>query len=229
VIRLAAFDTSTRWCAAALLESSAGEAPRVVAQTALLVTDSQAARLMHLFDRLVSDAGWSRGGIDAFAATRGPGSFTGIRVGLGTVRGLALASGRPALGVGTLVSMAEALGPAEGDRVPLLDAGRGEVFGARFDARSVPPVERLAPWIGPPEHALDPAAGTAILFGPGAETHATRLREAGYEGTPLPAQLPVAAAAGRLALLRLAAGAVDGEGLSPVYLQPPDAVRKLGS
>ena len=230
MIRLVAFDTSTRWCGVALLEGqAAGEAPRVVAETGRLVSGSQAGEIMQLLDELVSEAGWSRTAIDAYAATHGPGSFTGVRVGLGTVRGLALASGRPAFGVGTLVSMAEAIGPVGLDRVPLLDAGRGEVFGARFDPRVSPPVEKIAPWIGAPESSLEPAGGAAVLFGPGAQLHAARLREAGYDGPFPAAPLPVAAGAGRLALLRLAAAAPDGEGLAPVYLRPTDAERKLRS
>jgi tRNA A37 threonylcarbamoyladenosine modification protein TsaB len=119
--------------------------------------------------------------------------------------------------------MAEAFGPAGGDRVPLVDAGRGEVFGARYDAAGSPPVERIAPWLGPPERAFEGGPGRPVLFGPGAEAHRERLAAAGWDG-PLPrAPTSVAAGAGRLALALLAGGARSGEAMSPLYLRPPDA------
>jgi tRNA A37 threonylcarbamoyladenosine modification protein TsaB len=119
--------------------------------------------------------------------------------------------------------MAEAFGPAAAERAPLLPAGRGEVYGARYDAASSPPREILAPWLGPPEHALRGGRGEPAIFGPGANDAAEALRAAGWRGPAMRAPTSVAAAAGRLALFRLAAGAEDGEGLSPLYLRPPDA------
>ncbi len=223
-MRLVAIDTSTWWGALALVEGGgACPAARTVAEAGLLVGDSHAAHLLPILERLLAEAGWPVESVDAFAATRGPGSFTGIRVGLGTVRGLGLASGRPCLGIGTLRAMAEAFGPAESDRVPLLPAGRGEVFGARYDPASSPPVERAAPWLGPPARALEREPGVAepVVFGTGAD--AAALAAAGLRGTVRRSPTSVAAAAGRLALSRLAGGARDGDGLSPCYLRPPDA------
>ena len=225
--RLVALDTSTWWGGVALVEGAGPPSEaKTVAEAGLLVSDSHAVHVLPLLDRLLAEAGWAASSVDAFAATRGPGSFTGIRVGLGTVRGLGLAGGRPALGVSTLEAMAEGYGPAEADRVPLLPAGRGEVFGARYDSVSSPPVERIAPWLGPPSKALDGGApGTApVVFGAGADAEA--LAAAGFRGVVRRAPASVAAAAGRIALFRLAAGAEDGDGLVPVYLRPPDAELK---
>src|SRR4029434_7644068 len=106
---------------------------RVVAEIGLWVEDSHASRILPLVEAVLALASWPRTSLDAYAAVRGPGSFTGLRVALGVMRGLALATARPCLGVGTLDAMADAHGPAAVDRVPLLDAGRGEVYGARFD------------------------------------------------------------------------------------------------
>ena len=83
-------------------------------------------------------SGWSRSEIDAYAAVRGPGSFTGIRVGLGTIGGLALAADRPCFGIGTLPSLAEAHGPDALERVrrtlrPLVTGRLLVLFGAGGD------------------------------------------------------------------------------------------------
>ena len=220
--RLVALETSTWWGGVALLEAS-GSDPAVVAEAGLRAGSSHAFHLLALLASLMNESGWARTSVDAYAATRGPGSFTGLRVGLGTVRGLSLGSDRPCIGVGTLDAMTEALGPAESDRVPLLDAGRGEVYGARFDATGSPPVTLTAPWLGPPERAVE---GDAVLFGPGARAYRDRLASAGWTGVPRSTPTSVAAAAGRLALGDLAAGAVSGAGMSPVYLRPPDAELK---
>jgi tRNA threonylcarbamoyladenosine biosynthesis protein TsaB len=227
VTRLVALDTSTWWGGVALVEGADRPSEtRTVAEAGLLVSDSHAVHLLPLLERLLAEAGWAALSVDAYAATRGPGSFTGIRVGLGTVRGLGLAGGRPTLGVSTLEAMAEAYGPAEADRVPLLPAGRGEVFGARYDPGSSPPVERIAPWLGPLSRALEGGApGTApVVFGAGADPET--LAASGFRGVVRRAPASVAAAAGRIALVRLAAGAPDGDGLAPAYLRPPDAELK---
>ena len=192
-----------------------------VAEAGIRVADTHTAHQLELLEQLLARAGWSRTTVDAYAAARGPGSFTGIRVGLATARGLGLAAGRPCLGITTLLAMAEAFGPAEAPRVPLLDAGRGEVYGARYDAVSSPPVEQQPPWVGPPERVADGAAERVVMFGPGAVAAA---RSATGRVGRSPSS--VAAGVGRLALLRFEAGAPDGEGLSPLYLRPADAELK---
>lgn len=220
--RVVALDTSTWWGSVALVEGGDAPGRRVsVAEAGLRVTESHAVHVLALLDVLLREADWSLGRVDAFAATRGPGSFTGIRVGLGTIRGLGIASGRPCIGIGTLEALAEALGPADAERVPLIPAGRGEVYGARYDPGSTPPVEIVPPWLGEPRRVFDGGRGVPVVFGPGAD--AETLREAGRGAILRDAPPSIAAATGRLALLRLGAGALDGEGMSPVYLRPPDA------
>lgn len=220
--RIAAFDTATRWGSVALLEGAADTEPLVVAEAGILARDSLASHVLSLLDRLLAEAAWSRSSVDAWVVTRGPGSFTGLRVGLGTVRGLALASGQPALGVGTLEAMAEALGAAESDRVPLLDAGRGEVYGARYDPASSPPRELEPPWLGPPERAAA-SPGGAVLFGPGAEEHAGRLLARGTRIRLCRSPRAVASGAGAIGWHRLRGGAPSEDGMTPLYLRPSDA------
>lgn len=229
MIRAVAMDASTWWGGVALVESLDGATERrTVAEAGLLVTDSHSVHLLRLLDFLLAETSWPKSSLDVFAATRGPGSFTGLRVGLGTVRGLGLASGRPCLGVGTLEAMAEALGPSERDRAPLLDAARGEVYGARYDPSTSPPREAVAPWIGPPERALAGSEVAPVLFGSGAELHRDRLRAAGFDGPLAATPGSVAAAAGWIATVRLRAGVPDEDGLSPLYLRPPDAQARAG-
>lgn len=224
-MRLLAIDASTFWGGAALIEVHEG-GPRLVAEIGVYVEDSHAARLLPLIEGLLATAAWPRTSLDAYAAVRGPGSFTGIRVALGLVRGFALAAARPCVGVGTLQAMAEAFGPAAVDRVPLLDAGRGEVYGARFDSSGSPPGDLRPIWVGDPTLALESGVDV-VVFGNGARVHEARLRDAGYAGPLGRAPTSVAAAAGRIALARLLAGAVVPSELTPLYVRPADAEARL--
>jgi len=224
-MRLLALDASTWWGGAAVLEVHEG-APRLVAEMGLHIESSHAARLLPMVEALLAAAGWPKGSLDAYAAVRGPGSFTGLRVALGLMSGLALAASRPCVGVGTLPAMAEAFGPAAAQRVPLLDAGRGEVYGARFDAVGSPPIALSPPWVGDAALALQDGS-EVVVFGGGARTHASRLREAGYAGPVGHAPTSVASAAGRIALAMMAAGTVVPGELAPLYVRPSDAEVKF--
>lgn len=88
---------------------------------------SHSNTLLSDIDRLLADAGLSLAQIGLFAAAIGPGSFTGLRIGIATVKGLAATLVRPCVGVPTLHAVALAAGPSEGT-VSVLPAGRGEVF-----------------------------------------------------------------------------------------------------
>jgi tRNA threonylcarbamoyladenosine biosynthesis protein TsaB len=224
-MRLLAIDTSTRWGGAALLDAPEG-APRVVAEVGAFVEDSHAARTLPMVEHLLALTGWPKSSLDAYAAVRGPGAFTGVRVALGLVRGLAYSTGRPCVGVGSLDAMAEAWGPAAGDRVPLLDAGRGEVYGARFAATGSPPRAVIPAWVGDPLRALE-GGGEVVLFGGGAASHEQRLREAGYRGPIGRAPTGVAAGAGRIALALLADRPGADIDFTPLYVRPSDAEVKF--
>lgn len=223
-MRLAAIDTSTRWCGVALIDgSSPGIETAVVAEVGAVAVPSHGAMVLPLLESALAVVGWERDTIDVYAATRGPGSFTGLRIGLGTARGLALASGHPCIGVGTLDAFAEAYGPAPVDRVPVLDAGRGEVYAARFDPFSSPPRLLDPPWVGPLDLLLGRIAAPVVLFGAGVERRTTAVLAPGQ--TVARAPRGVAAAAGRLAFVARRDGAGDGSGMSPLYVRPPDAAR----
>ena len=220
MIRAVALDTTTWWGGVALVAAS-DAGVETIAEAGLRVPHSHAAHLLRLLETLLAEAAWERSAVDLYVATHGPGSFTGIRIGLGTVRGLALAADREAIGVGTLPALAEAHGPDVRERVPVLDAGRGEVYAARYDGAGSPPLEREAPWVGSPLRLLQGEA-PAALFGPGLAAHAVLLEARGLAGPTAASPRSVAAAAGRIAILRR--GVAGGEdGLAPLYLRPADA------
>ena len=221
--RFLALDTSTWWGSVALVErASSGGAPIVVAGFSKRVEGSHVESLLAWVERLLGQAGWSKTGIDAYVATCGPGSFTGVRVGLGTVRGLGLAAGRPCLGVNTLEALAEGYGPAVRPRVALMDAGRDELYAACYDPASSPPGEIEPPHLGPAADVLEKASAVDALLIPGPGTVIPETWRAQAVATPE----CVAAAAGRIAVLRTADPEWEAPPLAPLYLRVPDAMLK---
>jgi len=167
--------------------------------------------------------GW--GEIDAIGVGVGPGSFTGLRVGIATARGIGLSRGIEVRGVGTLAALGRGLA-RRGDLIglPVLDARRGEVFAAAFAADGG---ALLEPFVCPPDLLSERIAG---LGGPflAAGSGAVRFREelAGPDvEIPDDADPAHRIAARHVCALAAAGAGVEAEPAAPNYLRPPDAER----
>src|SRR5437773_907699 len=129
-MRTLAVETSTLAGGAALLDGDL-----VVGEYVLDIQITHSERLMATIDRLLVDAGWSVRDLEGLAVSVGPGSFTGLRIGLSTVKGLALALAIPIAAVPTLDAMAAMLPFAALPVVPVLDARKREVYADRKSTR----------------------------------------------------------------------------------------------
>ncbi len=125
--RIFALDTTAEFGSLALLEN--GE---TVEEILLHSPGGFGHVLFDHLQRLLTRHGWTVREIDCFAAAAGPGSFTGVRIGLAAIKGLAEACGKPAVAVSNLEAIAS-FGEAP-LRAPILDARRGEVYAALYDA-----------------------------------------------------------------------------------------------
>jgi tRNA threonylcarbamoyl adenosine modification protein YeaZ len=173
--------------------------------------------MLGLIDAALAQAAWTRHTLDRIAVGVGPGSFTGIRVGIALGQGIALGLGRPLVGVISLQAMARAVPVSiSGLRCPLLDARRGEVFVAAYDAAGE---LKLEPTVLGRSEALGRLAelcpGEKVLVGEVVhELGAT----AGYQDPTV--DLPHATWAAILANDR----EIDGRPVEPFYVRQPDAV-----
>ena len=129
-MRLLGFDTATTACSAALWAE--GE---VTAHRRIEAGGRHAEALVPMLREVAAEGGTTLAAIDRFAVTVGPGSFTGIRIGLATARGLALALNRPLMGLSTLEVLAAGVpaGERDGPVLAALDAGRGRLYAQLFD------------------------------------------------------------------------------------------------
>ncbi len=126
-MRVLAVDATSEYGSIALLEGD-----QVVEELAVLAPDGFAQLLFPAIQELLARHGWTLAQIGLFAAASGPGSFTGVRVGLTAVKGLAEALGRPAQAISNLRAIA-GFGDAP-CRMPLINARRGEMFAGLYDA-----------------------------------------------------------------------------------------------
>ncbi|MBZ0238393.1 MAG: tRNA (adenosine(37)-N6)-threonylcarbamoyltransferase complex dimerization subunit type 1 TsaB, partial [Deltaproteobacteria bacterium] len=133
-LRLLALDTATLTASAAVVRVVPGLAPEVLAEGDA-DTGNASERLLPLVAELMERAGLRMADLDAVAVGAGPGSFTGLRIGLATAKGLAFAAEKPLWLVSSLGALAWSM-DAAGDalRVPVLDARRGELFAGFFRA-----------------------------------------------------------------------------------------------
>ena len=187
--------------------------------------------LMPIVEHILQNTGLTVQDMDAIAVAAGPGSFTGIRIGVSAAKGLAFAADKPAAGVSTLAAMARNVSFAGGLVVCAMDARRNQIYNALFDARDGA-ITRLTPdrAIGLAELAEelrgDPRPKTVV--GDGARLCLNALTAAGIPCRLAPPHLVMQIAmsvALEAEALAAAGKLVSPQALEPVYLRPAQADR----
>jgi len=207
-VRVLVIDTALGLCSAGVFEVGAGDV-RVLGLRSEAMTKGHQERLAGMVRDAAAEAG-GFGAIDRIGVTVGPGSFTGLRVGLAFAQGLGAALGRPVVGISTLDGLAASVG-GEGPTAALIDARRGQVY-ARFWSGGAPqgPAEALS---------IETARERAGALGPDARLvgSGTGLIADDPALESLPGPAPEA-------LARLAAAADPATSPPrPIYLRAPDA------
>ena len=183
--------------------------------------------VLPMAQRALESAGLRAADVDIFACTVGPGSFTGVRIGVTTVKALAHATGALALGVDALEALAYGAAGFGGVIAPMFDARRGQVYAAAFGGGAR--FERLRDDLAAPVEEFVSAlpAGEVMFLGDGADACRDKLLALRPDARFAPAHLNYPRAAAVCALAQLAPErAVDYLALKPLYLRAPQAERE---
>lgn len=220
-----ALDTATRWTGLALHSGSA-----IIAEHGWQATNTQTVELAPAVSRMWQQANITVDDLKGIAVAIGPGSYTGLRVGLGFAKGLSLTTGLPIIGVSTLDILAAAVPKLTGSLVVVIEAGRSRVTAARYtwqgrsgwqaeeEAQILTFDELLAQQV-----ALNPTGATTFV-GEGVPEYGRQIRAAGknFRVVPAAASLRRAGYLAEIGWQRLKRGQVDdAASLTPVYLRDP--------
>jgi tRNA threonylcarbamoyladenosine biosynthesis protein TsaB len=242
---IAALDTATLTLSCALVELVPGAPPKIrrerrdraPSKPAQGAVGGHSANLPNALVQLLEAEALAVPDVEGYAMGLGPGSFTGLRIGLATWKGLAYASRRPLAGASSLAAMAYAAAPDAGEGallVPLLDAKKGEVYAGFYRAQAGGLAEVAA------DAALAPAALAArvaalagegqrpVAFGEGYDAHAAALAPVPRLATSV--ATPPAAAVAALLAERLATARYDAQALfalEPHYVRASEAELKF--
>jgi tRNA threonylcarbamoyladenosine biosynthesis protein TsaB len=216
-----AIDTATRWLGSALHDGTA-----VLAEHGWRAINTQTVELTPAIAQILARGGLTADDLKGIAVAIGPGSYTGLRVGLGVAKGLALANQKPLMGVSTLDIVAASLGPSDAQLIVTAEAGRTRIIAGVYQwhdrhgwqSEGQPEIET---W----EELLAGLERPSLIAGEVSQKAVQMIRKMGKEIQVAPAAVSVRRA-GYLAELgwqRLKKGKTDdASSLAPIYLRNPD-------
>ena len=225
-----AFDTATPTCSIALLADG-----KLVAETTSFEKGTHSRRLLPMIDSMLVGESINLAAIDGFAATIGPGSFTGLRIGISTLKGLAAATGKPVVVVSTLEALAHQCTVKTELICPLLDARKKEVYYCLYQRipnglqaltgeRSAQPIEAVGQITSESAEIISDFA----FIGDGAETYRDMIQsELGRKAVFAPRKENAirAATVASLAYKKFETGDTDDPfHIAPHYIRESDAV-----
>jgi tRNA threonylcarbamoyladenosine biosynthesis protein TsaB len=221
-MNLLAVDTSTRSCSVAVMTGD-----RIASELTSVSSRTHTAHLMAMIREALALAHTEPAALDGFAVTVGPGSFTGLRIGISTVKGLAFACGKPSVGISSLEALAAACPPHPHAICSIMDARKGQVYTAVFRQKGAGVLRIGEERAVSPEDLLQREDPRALFVGDGAALYAELIRSRLGDGARIAApelNYPKAATVARLARVALAEHPERSSvSLRPRYLRRSDA------
>ncbi|MFQ5672508.1 MAG: tRNA (adenosine(37)-N6)-threonylcarbamoyltransferase complex dimerization subunit type 1 TsaB [Nitrospinales bacterium] len=225
-MRILSIDSSSPSGSIALLENH-----RITAQTTLKKTSTFSNSLLSLIDEVLVEARRELSAVEGFCLTTGPGSFTGLRVGVSLVKGFVLSTQKPFVGVNTLEALAALVEPAGYRICPLLDARKKEVYSAFFKYDGAQLKRQSSDCVLPPQVLVEKITEPTIFIGPGLESYGKYLSQSlgpMFVKTARIKNYSTAASAGLIAYARFDTDRnADLDSLNIHYLRKPEAELKL--
>ncbi|MBI5235547.1 MAG: tRNA (adenosine(37)-N6)-threonylcarbamoyltransferase complex dimerization subunit type 1 TsaB [Deltaproteobacteria bacterium] len=226
-MKIAAFDTSSNSGSIALLEDR-----RLICELTVAFVAAHSQWLMPRFDELLKRSGWPIEEIGLFAVTTGPGSFTGLRIGLSAVKGLAYAMNKEVIAVSTLKALALNYRYSRFPVCPVLDARKQEVYSALYGWEGESIVELIKECVSPPDELFSRikslGLSTPVIFlGNGLKVYEKAIRDNVQPAIIAPEPLMYVKAVNvGLSAYEDIASAVRPSRLTPAYLRKSEAELK---
>lgn len=221
-MKILALETSTRVGSVAITEDE-----YLIAEYTLNVISTHSERLLPSIDQILKDSKLSIRGIDGFAISLGPGSFTGLRIGISTVKGLAFAAGKEVAGIPTLDVLAHNLAYTHCMVCPLIDARKGELYTALYKGNGRGCLQKLTTDLAlTPDDLFKMVKEPAIFLGDGVEVYRDKLGgdKDNHFFAPGCLHQPRASVLAKLGLEKFRRGEVFGEEkILPLYCRAPEA------
>jgi tRNA threonylcarbamoyladenosine biosynthesis protein TsaB len=171
-MRILAVDTATASCSVAIVDRAS-----LAAEFTVNKKETHSKHLMEMINSVLKTSGLDLSAVDGFAVTKGPGSFTGLRIGISTVKGLAEASEKPIVGVSSLEALAVQV-PFSTDLIcPLIDARKGEVYFSRYRFINGHLKKQTDEQVARPENVFDDVKESCLFVGNGAVLYKSLIME----------------------------------------------------
>lgn len=171
-MKILAVDTATKSCSVAIMDGETS-----LAEISLISVKTHSKHLMGMVKQVFELSGCHLSDIDGFAVTRGPGSFTGLRIGISAIKGLAMASGKSMVGVSVLDAFASQLSFTSSLICPALDARKGEVYFALYRSCEGRLKKETEEQVLTPQKAISKINEPCVFFGEGAKTYQKVIEE----------------------------------------------------
>lgn len=213
-MKILAFDTSTKFLSIALMDKE-----EVIKELHFEAGIKHSEILIPRIKDMLNEAGWNLSDIELICVGLGPGSFTGLRIAVATVKGLTISDGMKIKGVPTMDAMARRVEAGEKFVAPLLDAHKGKVYSCIYEKENGKITRTTDYLLLTVDELLDSLKEKVLFFGSGAEKYIEKIKE-----NPLAEVLegcdfyPRAADIGLIGLERLSEGADEAETIDPLYL-----------
>lgn len=220
-MKILAVDTSTISCSVGIIDSG-----QLLAEETRTDRQTHSKQLMKLIDTVVNTSGIRVNEIDGLAIVTGPGTFTGLRIGIGTIKGLALALAKPVVGISSLAALANQAEAPPYLICPLLDARRNEVYSALYKFEGGTCVSIAQARVSTPDQVLKQIKESCIFIGNGAALYRKMIEENLADTAYFSADGNIirAATVASLALKEFNGNNITGlNALSPYYIRKSDA------
>jgi tRNA threonylcarbamoyladenosine biosynthesis protein TsaB len=221
-MKILAVETSTRVGSVAIVENES-----LIAEYTLNVVATHSERLLPAIDQILKDSKLTIQEIEGFAVSLGPGSFTGLRIGISTVKGLALATGKAVVGIPTLDVLAHNVVFSHLLICPMLDARKGEVYTALYRGDGKGILQKLSPDLALKPHDLLQRVKEPVIFlGDGVDVYRDKLtgNKDNYLFAPSYLNQPRASTLAKLCLEKFRKGEIlKEEEIIPLYCRASEA------